>query len=161
MQGGEWKTPKIAAMTSYSNSSCYSACRRLEEKELISSNLRIGGRVFWDPVTRLVQTKNNFDYIKTEREDAMNNMKTDVKKKFSGDLRKSQQSIQDALMKILVSKVKIDIKDYYNSATRIRELLEPVINYDIHNWWLNKGLLKSLSLIMCLLIYTRLALQEH
>lgn len=70
-KGDEYTTKEIAYKIGRSRSSCYAVCRLLEKKTLLKSKKRVGGRIFWDPVTEQIMTKDNHDEIMEAREEAL------------------------------------------------------------------------------------------
>jgi len=108
MKQGTLSTSELEEITGYS--SCYSACRKLKEMSLIKSRKRYGTTV-WDPVTKQVVTKENWEAV------------METKAKARERLRKEYEERG-------LSEEEIEKK--------LREVIDPkALDYPFMEWWLD------------------------
>ena len=104
---GTLSTPELEEII---GCNCYSACRSLEEKNLVHSGRR-ADYTLWDPTTGQVVTKENYDAIMKSKADA----KEKLRKKYE------KQGLSD-----------------YEIEEKLEEVTSPkAMGYTIVDWWFN------------------------
>ena len=152
MRGGEWSTGNLTAEIGCAHSSCYGACRALQDKHLVTSKKRVAGQVYWDPVTGTVMSQANHDWMDKERRKAAGSMLKVVNKRLRKHAKRSVKHITSKLGELLdpgmMSAARIDGV----TGEDLRRRLGGVsFDYCPHGWWLAVQLTECLALMVLLL----------
>jgi hypothetical protein len=151
-RGGKWSTGSLTAEIGCARSSCYGACRTLKRKHLITSEKRVAGKVFWDPVTCAVMKRSNFGWMQQKRRKAAGRMLKEVKKRLRRHTKKNLKHIDSELGRLLdpdmMPAARTD--DIPGGILRRRFGL---VSFDDcpRGWWLAVHLLECLGLMVLLL----------
>jgi hypothetical protein len=157
MGDGNFSTGSLTAEIGCARSSCYGACRALQEKELVTSEKRVAGQVYWDPVTGSVMARANHDWMQKQRSRAAGSMLKEVKKRLRKHTRMSSKHIDSKLGRLLDPAMMPAARTDDIPGEVLRRRLGLVSFDDCpHGWWLAVQLTECLALMVLLLEKSRI-----